>query len=70
MNRFDKTRLAAAAIALVFAAMAGMIVMILWFEMARAQPIPREEPEIYYGPEIPKCDKELWLRIKDGCNDE
>ena len=21
-------------------------------------------------PEIPQCDKELWLRIKDGCNDE
>ena len=21
-------------------------------------------------PDIPKCDKELWLRIKDGCNDE
>lgn len=20
-------------------------------------------------PEIPQCDKELWLRIKDGCKD-
>jgi hypothetical protein len=21
------------------------------------------------GRDIPRCDKELWLRIKDGCND-
>ena len=20
-------------------------------------------------PDIPQCDKELWVRIKDGCND-
>ena len=23
-----------------------------------------------HRPEIPQCDKELWLRIKDGCADE
>lgn len=28
---------------------------------------PREQPEPWSGPKIPKCDKELWLRIKDGC---
>jgi hypothetical protein len=28
------------------------------------------EPAIYYGLEIPKCNKELWVRIKDRCKDE
>ncbi len=23
----------------------------------------------WQAPEIPSCDKELWLRIKDGCDD-
>ncbi len=27
---------------------------------------PVQEVQSQY-PEIPKCDKELWLRIKDGC---
>ena len=27
-------------------------------------------PAVYEYPDIPKCDKELWLRIKDGCKDE
>ena len=30
---------------------------------------PKHEVRGQY-PEIPKCDKELWLRIKDGCSDE
>jgi len=29
-----------------------------------------KEPQVWTGPEIPKCDKELWLRIKDGCKDD
>jgi len=28
------------------------------------------QPEIWYGPEIPKCDQPLWERIKDRCSDE
>lgn len=28
---------------------------------------PQPEPVVWTGPPIPKCDKELWLRIKDGC---
>jgi len=53
-------------------------VLVLSFAMfvtikARAdERIPQiEKPAVYrHGPPIPKCDKELWLRIKDGCKDE
>ena len=68
MNRFDKTRVIAGIIALIFAAMAYIIISVVMIEASKAAPQP-QEPKIYYGPEIPKCDKELWLRIKDGCDE-
>jgi hypothetical protein len=30
---------------------------------------PVYEADLYEPPSIPKCDKELWLRIKDGCSE-
>ena len=30
----------------------------------QVEPTP---PAVWTGPEIQQCDKELWLRIKDGC---
>lgn len=36
---------------------------VLMIETAKSQPV---ELRSQY-PEIPQCDKELWLRIKDGC---
>ena len=30
---------------------------------------PPATPEVWTGPPIPQCDKELWLRIKDGCDE-
>jgi len=31
------------------------------------EPVVRTPPVIEQGRTIPKCDKELWLRVKDGC---
>jgi hypothetical protein len=67
MNSFDKTRVVAGIIALICFAITYVILSVIMIEASKAAPEPRE-PEIYYGPEIPKCDKELWLRIKDGCH--
>jgi len=54
-----------------------MCVLFIWFcivvvKEAKAYhdeitaPVPEMRSQY---PEIPKCDKELWLRIKDGCNE-
>ena len=68
MNNLDKTRVVAGAIALILFAVTYVIMSVLLIEASKAaEPVPA--PEIYYGPDIPKCDKELWLRIKDGCNE-
>lgn len=29
----------------------------------------RTEPAVWTGPPIPKCNKELWLRITEGCHE-
>ena len=31
-------------------------------------PVSKEPLPVNQGRTIPKCDKELWLRIKDGCD--
>ena len=64
MNRGDKTRLVAGAIAIICLAIAYVILSVVMIEASKAAPV--HEPRSMY-PEIPKCDKELWLRIKDGC---
>ena len=32
-------------------------------------PQPSHEPR-EWPPQIQKCDKELWLRVKDGCDEQ
>jgi len=66
MNSFDKTRVVAGAIALILFAISYVILSVLIIENSKAAP-PEHVPEVWTGPEIAQCDKELWLRIKDGC---
>ena len=58
----------------------GLCVVFIWFCImvvkeakghydAEQAPKPKAEVRSMY-PEIPQCDKELWLRIKDGCNEQ
>ena len=54
-----------------------MCVLFIWFcvlvvKEAKAYDEAKQPPRLptWSSPEIPKCDKELWLRIKDGCNDD
>lgn len=65
MNRFDKSRVVAGIIALVCFAIAYVILSVLIIEASKAEPVA--EPQVWTGPPIPKCDKELWLRITEGC---
>jgi hypothetical protein len=51
-----------------------LCVMFIWFcvlvvKEAKAHHDAIEPPRLptWSAPEIPQCDKELWLRIKDGC---
>ena len=64
MNSFNNTRVVAGVIALIFAVMAYVIISVVMIEASKAA--PAQEVRSQYR-EIPKCDKELWLRIKDGC---
>ena len=64
MNKHDRTRLVAGVIAIILFCLSGVIFVAAY---AHGQEPPRVEPEPWSGREIPKCDKELWLRIKDGC---
>lgn len=45
----------------------GFSVMVV-LEASAHEPREINQPAIRTGPAIPKCDKELWLRIKDGCD--
>lgn len=55
-----------------------MCVVFIWFSAlvvteAKAHHDEQQARPVVKGwqpPAIPHCDKELWLRIKDGCNDE
>lgn len=38
-------------------------------KIIQEQRVAPVKPEIWTGPQIPQCNKELWLRIKDGCDD-
>jgi hypothetical protein len=42
------------------------IVFAIFTEVSAANPVYETRP-LY--PKIPRCDKELWLRIKDGCDE-
>lgn len=37
------------------------------YHQVQEQQSPATPEPPFYGPRIPMCDKELWLRIKDGC---
>lgn len=39
----------------------------VWTVAEAQASIERPEPRAWTPRKIPKCDKELWLRIKDGC---
>jgi uncharacterized protein YsxB (DUF464 family) len=64
MTNYNKTRIVCAAIALILFWISYIIISVLLIETAKA--VPEYEARDMY-PEIPQCDKELWLRIKDGC---
>ena len=58
-----------------FEAIVIACIYILFVAMGYAilSPIKPKEVEpivIEQGREIPECDKELWVRIKDGCDDK
>jgi hypothetical protein len=65
MNAHDRTRVVAGVIALILFAICYVILSVLIIEQSKAA--PPVEQQVWTGPEIPQCDKELWLRIKDGC---
>lgn len=67
MNAHDKARIAAGAIALICIWICYIIISVVMIESAKSAPV--HEPRGMY-PEIPQCDKELWLRITEGCKDE
>lgn len=52
-----------------------LCVFLIWFcvlvvkEASAHEPRQVQQPAVWTGPTIQKCDKELWLRIKDGCNE-
>jgi len=53
---------------------ATIVVLLIWATGAILMPVYAHEPGrprkgTYQAPDIPQCDKELWLRIKDGCDD-
>lgn len=76
MKREDQEKMIAYGCILPFmVCLAIFVVAVMRAALAHADEqarIPQvEEPAGYsHGPPIPKCDKELWLRIKDGCNEE
>jgi len=59
-----RTKVIAGAIAIVLFCVSWVIFAAAY---AHGNQPPREEPKPWSGRPIPKCDKELWLRIKDGC---
>jgi len=54
-----------------------LLLIIVWFSIAAIKTahahghrvIEKHVVSESNGPDIPRCDKELWLRIKDGCNE-
>lgn len=50
-----------------------IVLCILIIKEAKAhhdEKAPPATPEVWTGPPIQQCDKELWERIKDGCEEE
>ena len=39
------------------------------YDTARSQEARESSQTSWTGPDIPVCDKELWLRIKDRCGE-
>ena len=59
-----RTKMVAGAIVILLFALSWVIFAAAY---AHGQIPERDPPEPWSGPEIQQCDKELWLRIKDGC---
>lgn len=60
-----KIRVTVYGILLILVAFTYTVFSVLLIEEAKSAP-PKIQ-EVWTGPEIPQCNKELWLRIKDGC---
>jgi len=70
-RRYKREKMIAYGIVVPFlVCMVIFVIVVLQNAVAYAAEPEPAQPEIWYGPEIPKCEKELWLRIKDGCNDD
>ena len=52
----------------IFAALFIVLCVLVIKEEAQAAYAPTEQ-EAWSAPAIPDCDMELWLRIKDRCNE-
>lgn len=63
----SQMRIVCIALAAFFLFCAYIVFSVFMIETAKAAP-PREVV-VWTGPDIPKCDKELWDRIREGCDE-
>jgi|TARA_R110000782_G_scaffold53022_10_gene113069 hypothetical protein len=60
----NKARIIVSIISLLFFSIAYLIASVVIVEASKTTPIQKVERT---SPKIPQCNKELWLRIKEGC---
>lgn len=64
------TLMKSAAAVVLFSAYLGLAIVGFVYAMQEPPRVTAVLPAKVYGREIPKCDKELWVRITQGCDYE